>query len=169
MQLLQCTQKLLQQLDRKPTQNVQPLKTTLGGWHANMFFMDRRKCVLVTNDSTLFTLFIPYLTKKDFQSFELVFLRHLLQTLLSESVMQREINMILKEHERLIFTRTTSRSVLGSMNDQKNQVLTRVYIRGGLKNISAIEMNKKLNRNILSAINYKQPVEMLRKTLVNKA
>lgn len=76
--LIRCTKKLLSELKVKPTNEDLP-KDPFWSWHANMFYIDRRKCVLITNDITLFTLFIPALKKPDFQKFDIVFGQHLFE------------------------------------------------------------------------------------------
>lgn len=54
------------------------------GWHANVFHVQRRKLVLITNDTTLFTMFIPGFKKADFESFHIVIGEHLFKNLLYE-------------------------------------------------------------------------------------
>ena len=167
MQLIRCTQKLLKELKQEPT-NVVPLSGLLGGWHANIFNIERRKCVLATNDSTLYTLFIPYLKKADFQSFPIVFGQHLFKNLRHEGIIQKHIEAVLEEIHEIKFAKTNSRSVLGSMNDQRVQLECRIQIKGGLAKTDIYELNHELNKNILSAIDYKQPVEMLKFKLDEK-
>jgi hypothetical protein len=59
-----CTKKFLSELKRNPAKE-EPEKDSFWSWHANIFNIERRKCVLVTNDLTLFSLFIPGLKKPD--------------------------------------------------------------------------------------------------------
>ena len=72
MLLLCCTQKLLKELKQEPA-NVVPLKSLLGSWHANLLMIERHKCVLATNDATLYSVFIPFLKRADFDVFHLIF------------------------------------------------------------------------------------------------
>lgn len=167
MQLIRCTQKMLKELKQEPT-NVVPLNGLLGSWHANIFFIERRKCVLVTNDSTLYTLFIPYLKKADFQTFHLVFGQHLFKNLMREGFTQKQIEAVLDEHQEIKYAKTNNRSVLGSMNDQRFQLEYRVQMNGGLGTTDIYALNHDLNRNVLSAIDYKKPIEMLRIKLEGK-
>ena len=59
MQLIRCTAKLLKELNQDPVANVKLIRDVVGGWHANLLRIERRKCALVTNDKTLYTIFIP--------------------------------------------------------------------------------------------------------------
>ncbi len=162
--IIRCTQKLFAELKKKPTTEVPP-KDPFWSWHANVFHIERRKCVLITNDTTLFTMFIPALKKPDFQSFHFVFGQHLFKNLLYEEIPQNQIETVLSECEGIKYEKTNNRSVLGSMNDQRFQLEYLIQAEGGLAGTEIYKLNHKLNRNILSAIDYKYPIEMLRKKL----
>lgn len=166
MQVIKCTKKLLKELKQKTTSDV-PQDNNLGSWHANIFHIERRKCILITNDLTLYTMFIPYLKKDDFKTFHIVFGQNLFKNLLYEKISQREIETVLEEYREIQYAKTDSRSVLGSMNDQKIQLEYIIYSEGGLDNTDIYKLNNKLNRNILSAINYKHPIDMLKNKLRN--
>ena len=47
------------------------------------------------------------------------------------------------------------------MNDQKIQLECRIQINGGLANTDIYELTHELNRNILSAFDYRQPNDLL--------
>ena len=64
MQLIRCTVKLLKELTQEPVANVTPIRDVIGGWHANLLRIERKKCVLVTNDRALYTIFIPGLKNR---------------------------------------------------------------------------------------------------------
>ena len=162
--IIRCTQKLIAELKKKPTKAVPP-KDPFWSWHASVFHIERRKCVLITNDTTLFTMFIPALKKPDFQSFHFVFGQHLFKNLLYEEIPQNQIEPVLSECEDINYEKTNNRSVLGSMNDQRFQLEYLIQTEGGLARTEIYKLNHKLNRNILSAIDYKYPIEMLRKKL----
>ncbi len=71
MQIIRCTQKLLKELRMENTGKVAALPSAC--WHANLLRIDRRKCLLFTHDTTLFSLFVPGMTKPDFRYFPDVF------------------------------------------------------------------------------------------------
>jgi 2-polyprenyl-6-methoxyphenol hydroxylase-like FAD-dependent oxidoreductase len=162
--IIRCTQKLLAELKIRPTQE-ESASDPFWGWHAKLFHIERRKCVLITNDTTLFTIFIPALKKPDFASFQLVIGQHLFKNLLRENIPQRQIESVLSECENMKFQKTDNRSVLGSMNDQKLQLEYLIFAEGGLARTDIYELNQNLNRNILSAISYKHPIKMLKQKL----
>ena len=130
-----------------------------------MFYIERRKCVLVTNDTTLFSLFIPYLKKPDFQSFHYMFGQFLFKNMLYEQIPQNQIETILDQCQKIDYGKTNNRSVLGSMNDQRFQLEYFIQSMGGLAQTDIYELNHHINRNILSAINYKHPIDMFSEQL----
>jgi len=166
MQLIRCTQKLLKELGQEPT-NIVPIKSFLGSWHANLLLVERHKCVLATNDSTLYTIFIPYLKKAEFEAFHLIFNENLYKNLIFEGFTEKQIEAILNEYQDIKYAKTNNRSVLGSMNDMKSQLKFHIQMSGGLKSTDIFELNHRLNRTIFGAIQYKHPIELLRVKICN--
>ncbi len=167
MQLIRCTQKLLKELNQQPVTNIEPIDNVLGGWHANLLLIERRKCVLVTNDSTLYAIFIPFLKKPDFQNFSDIFCQNLFKNLMHEGFSQIQIEALLDEHKTIKFSKTNNRSVLGSMNEQIFQLKSRIHSYGGVKFTPIYKLNNELNRVIFIAIDYNRPIEMLKEKLKN--
>ncbi len=151
MQLIRCTQKLLKELAVPPVAIDNP-PGTLGPWHANLLRIQRRKCVLFTNDSTLYSLFVPGLRKADFEQLPQVFGQSLFRALRLEDFSQQQIEVVLDEIEDLHFAKTNSRSVLGSMNDLAHQLTWIIDSMGGLDECSVDEVNHEINREPMSAI-----------------
>jgi len=154
-----CTKKLLTELKQNPGKE-NAIIDSFWSWHANTFYIERRKCVLVTNDITLFTMFIPGLKKPDFQSFHFMFGQQLFKNLLHEKIPQKQIEKILLKCEDIKYKRTNNRSVLGSMNELKFQLEYHIEAEGGLERTDIFELNHRLNRTIMSSIKYKYPIEM---------
>ncbi|MDR3603264.1 MAG: hypothetical protein P4L38_01425 [Syntrophaceae bacterium] len=164
--IIRCTQKLLAELKiglmHEPSEN-----DPFWSWHANVFHVERRKCVLITNDMTLFTMFIPGLKKPDFKSFHFVIGEHLFKNLLYENIPQPQIEAVLSQCRNMTFQKTTNRRVLGSMNDQKTQLEYLISAEGGLARTNIYELNKEVNRVTFSAINRRRPIDVLKEELRN--
>jgi len=160
MQLVRCTQKLLKELKTKPT-DKKPKFGYIGGWHANLLRIERRKCVLFTNDNTLYSFFVPGLKKLEFQHFEEVFRENLLKSLFSEGFTREQIEKVLNEYRSIKIAKTNNRSVLGSMNDLAFQLKYRVDVSGGLGSLDLIALNKELNRTPMGAIKHTYSIEAL--------
>ena len=159
-----CTKKLLSELKKNPGKK-DAIIDSFWNWHANTFDIERRKCVLVTNDITLFTIFIPGLKKPDFQAFHFIFGQQLFKNLIYEKIPQKQIETILSECEDIQYKRTNNRSVLGSMNELKFQLEYHIEAQGGLAKTDIFELNHQLNRTIMSPIKYNHPIEMFKEKI----
>jgi hypothetical protein len=61
-----CTQALLKLLHSKPDEIQQPQeRAPLGDWYANPLWITRKKCVLFTNEETLFNFIALDVKKTD--------------------------------------------------------------------------------------------------------
>ena len=87
MAILRCTQKLLYELKVKPSDSIQQ-PSELSSWHANLLRIDRRKCVLFTHDTTLYSFFVPGLKKPDFKNIREVFRQFFFKSLIAEDIPQ---------------------------------------------------------------------------------
>jgi len=162
---LGCTQKLLKELGKKPATSSEN-KSWINNWHAYLIIVDRRKCFLLTNNETLFSVFIPGLKKNEFKVIEEVIRQALFKCLINEGLDQASIEQVLDNMKEIIFCKSSSRSVLGSMNDLVNQIDCRVYMSNGLLNTDIVELNRELNRIPLGVIDYSYANEKF-KELIN--
>lgn len=161
---LQCTQKLLKEVKPVPQGAVIPT-IPLGCWHANLLHIDRRKCVLFTNDKTRFSFLVPGLRKPDFQMLDEVFRQRLFKCLLAENIEPEQIEKVLDEIRDIAFTKTSSRSVLGSMNEIAFHIEHWIYDEGGLLNTDISELNMNINRMPSGVLGYKFSIEALKEAL----
>ena len=162
--IIRCTQKLLAELKAHPEPH-EPVTESFMDCHATLFLIQRHKCVMISNDSTLFTVFIPFLRKPEFKFFHRVVGDYFFKNLLRENIPQPQIEAVLSEFQNVRYQKTCNRSVLGSMNELRKVVEYRVYEAGSLEMINLYELNEQFNRTIFGAINHKDPIEMFREKL----
>jgi hypothetical protein len=163
--LIRCTQKLLAEI---PKRLIDP-SLDGAGWHANLLRIERRKCVLFTHDKTLYSVFVPGLKKPEFEQLPEVFGQCLFKTLLWEEFPQVQIELMLEAARMIRFTRSNSRSVLGSMNDLQFQAQVHIHHDGGLAGVDLVDLHRRLNRVPMSAVGYGYAVERLRELLAAQA
>jgi len=167
MRIIHCTRKLLKELDVplvEPDKMPQPTDG-LGNWYANLLRIDRRKCLLFTNEKTLYTLLIPKVLKANLKSIEQEFLINLSYNLQHEGFGLEVINRVMQEYLEIGFAKTSNRQVLGSMNELTFQYEVLIEQKEGLENIRIRELNKDINRTIMGALKYKYPIEALKNLL----
>jgi hypothetical protein len=69
MRTLHCTLKLLKELGNPPLQISTPeTHEGLGNWYANLLRIDRRKCLMFTNEKTLYSFLIPRVMKQNLKN-----------------------------------------------------------------------------------------------------
>ena len=138
---------------------------TIGDWHANLLRFERRKCVLFTNSTTLYSIIIPGLKRPNFDRLDEIFRQSLFKRLRIEGFSQFQIEKILEEYQTLHFAKTNNRSVLGSMNDLAFQIEAYIERSGGLSYLDFDVVNDELNRIPMGAIEYKYSIDVLRDLL----
>lgn len=164
MAFIRCTKKLLAELP-SPLEEAVSKSTILGDWHANLLRIERRKCVLFTNNETLFSVFIPMLRKPHFENLASVFLDNLIQTLKSEAF-DEIIEQVNNDYtENLTYSTTNNRSVLGSMNDIAHSLPFFLEREGGIETVTPLKINRILNRMPLLRKPFFSAVEGLRQKL----
>jgi hypothetical protein len=151
MAIIRCTQKLLSELKIKPSDSDQS-SNGFESWHANLLRIDRRRCVLLAHDRTLYTFLIPGMTKPHFQNFDDVFRQNLFKSLMEENLPQKHIEIFIDNIREIEISKTNNLSVLGSMNDLTFQLKYRIADEGGLLNADITKLNHDLNRTSMSAI-----------------
>ncbi|MCP4611152.1 MAG: hypothetical protein GY845_20785 [Planctomycetes bacterium] len=164
MAIIRCTKKLLDELKIKPTGDI-GLSDGIGNWHANILWIDRRKCVLFTNDQTFYSFLIPAMKKPEFQNFHEVFRLNLLKNMMSEGLSKKQFEHLFDAHKEIRIAKTNNRSVLGSMNELAFQVKFSVHNMGGLATTNLLELNHELNRIPMGAIDYKFSIDELQRRL----
>ncbi len=76
MQLIKCTKKLQKEMGLKKNDisENEPKESCLGSWHANLIYIDGKKCVLFANDKTLFNFIVPNIPRVQIKELSKVFL-----------------------------------------------------------------------------------------------
>ena len=166
MAIIGCTTKLLNELGTKPT-NVPDQPTSLWDWHANLLRIERKKWVLFTNDLTLYSFFVRFVKRPLPPDFVEMFRLGLFKSLMGEGFAEPLVEYALRDHRNVVIAKTTSRSVLGSMNDLAFQLKCLIETMGGLARADLSEVNREMNRIPMSAIKYHVSIDELRRRLAD--
>ena len=95
------------------------LPSALSGWHGNLITLQRRNCILLAHDTTRFPLFIPCLTKPDFDHLNMWFEDALMNTLIKAGAYDNQLNAVHHHLAPLQIDTDCNRSVQGTMNQMK--------------------------------------------------
>ncbi|MFW5700734.1 MAG: DUF6933 domain-containing protein [Cyclobacteriaceae bacterium] len=164
------TKRLKDQININFLNTIEKYSPVLWTWHAGLRVISRKKCILFTNDLTLYSFLVYGVKKKDFEDFPALFKENLIQNLESENLTQQEIEIIISNSDKISLTKTSNRSVLGSLNEFYR--LIPFYIQNGFNNNtdqkSIIGLNKKLNRTPMQCTKKGfYPIDKLKETVRN--
>jgi len=134
----------------------------LGSWHANLIYIDRRKCILFVNDKTLFNFLAPDVRKAEITDLGKLFLSYLTCVLASENIEDSVIDKVLSEYRDLAFSGTSNKSVLGSMNDLAFHYKHLILDSGSIHSADVPDIIHKLNHMPMGAIEYKYAIDALK-------
>ena len=164
MQLIRCTKKIQKEMGLKAADLAiyEPDVSPLGPWHANLIYVERRKCVLFTNDKTLFNFLVPDVARSHLRELDKLF-RGWLECILSEEGFDSELKeKTLSEYQEIGYADSSSKSVLGSMNDLAFHYKYLVLSGGGVHSYQVPEIIRKLNRMPMGALGYQYSIDALK-------
>lgn len=169
MQLIRCTKKLQKEMGLKKSDlsGSEPKLSFLGPWHANLIYIDRRKCILLVNDKTLFNFIIPDVSRAQIQKLDELFKGYFECVLPEEGFGKIDKERIMTEYQEIEYSNTNSKSVLGSMNDLAFHYKYHILSEGGVHSSALPNIIKKLNRMPMGAIEYRFPIEALKAVYEN--
>ncbi len=164
--LFKCTLKVRNAL-RLRDRDLDTVSGDLGlnVWFCNLFYIDRRKCLLWTHERSLFSVIAPGVRQADFRYFGELFCIHALPVLRGTEGVSASGKGRLLDCRPDSFAKTDSASVLGTMNDHILRCKDYVYDRGGLDQIDLDHLNHILNHIPLGALRFKFASERLLEVL----
>lgn len=164
MQLIRCTKKLQQEmgLQKSDLAQAEPAFSRLGGWHANLLYIDRRKCVLFANDKTRFNFLVPDVSRASIRELGQLFRSSLACVIADEKLCPQIVSSIDAEYEDLGFASSNNRSVLGSLNDLAFHYEYHMRDEGGMHHCDLPGIIRRLNRMPMSATAFTFPIEGLK-------
>jgi len=113
---IQATKKLQDFLGIKTTDlPTEDERFTL--WHGNIFMIGRKKCLLVTHNESLYSIFLYGITKKDIKTLPQTLKKQLTELLRRDEFTLSQIVKMGETMDSVTYTKTSDRSVTGNMND----------------------------------------------------
>ena len=166
--IFSCTKKVLDKIKKYKT--IENSKEELGlyNWYVDLINLERKNYFLFTNSVTLFSFFVYAGTKKELQNIENIFEKKLKEEIIKQiSSSDKYLKTAFPEDEIFKFTKTNSRSILGSMTDFKYHIKARVHDEDGLNRGYDI-VNHSINEIPMGALKYNDPRKEMRTKLENK-
>ena len=156
--LLRCTSRLLATLGAKTKPALASADPSGDDWYANLFWLDGRKCLLVTHAGTLFSIFTP-----DVRAVELRPIGHFVIPAVKDALRSEGLSVDTFGHldaDEVTIAKTANRSVLGCMNDLAFHCEMAVSQSGGIGRLDVAGVNRRLHRTILGPLGRDLPIEL---------
>ncbi|MDQ3630504.1 MAG: hypothetical protein M3417_04340 [Actinomycetota bacterium] len=156
--ILRCTGRLLDLLGRRDLTLVDD-RPSGADWYANLLWIDRRKCLLLTHAGTLFPVFAADVRKRDLRSPGPFVVAQIRASLADERLPAGALGELDADDVRL--AKMASRSVLGFMNDSALACRDSVEHAGGLAHTDPDDLNRLLRRQLHNRGGYHQPLDLV--------
>lgn len=159
---LKCTRKLLKLLDVVPTEEPPSPTSALGDWYANVIPTAAGELVVFANERTLLSVALPIEMIDTLAPAFAARVYNLLMLIdVAEEIALREI----AELRQVEFAKTTSRSVLGSLNEISlhHQLVAEHDAVGGALRLSEVELQ--LSQTLHKPLDYVYPPQVTRRLL----
>lgn len=165
--IFHCTKKALTEFKIKNAPNLIPVSNApfWNSWYCNVIKLGRQKWFLFTNTKTLLSFMVAKGRKDASKTLEIAFRFYLAKTLESEGLPLGKIHDIVSNINGIVFSKTSNRSVLGTMNDIAFHYLFGLTRTDEYRCEKFEDLVKSINDLPMGALKYDSPSRFLRKLL----
>jgi hypothetical protein len=166
---LRLTEKLRKEFGISPSSLIEPTECHegLGSWTLNLFKVRNQKAIIFVNDKTLYSFIIYKIRKDKFFNLVVYFVNGFTQLLEFDGFNEQEINHLTKGCNKICFTKTYSKSVLGNVNDLVWHYQMHVLDYGDFKHADVGNIIYKLNRMPQKNIGWSYSIDVVKKIATN--
>ena len=164
--VVRCTQKMLDLLGGRSLTLVD-LAPSDDDWYLNLLWIERRKCLLLTHNGTLFSVF-----RADIRSANLrppgAYLVDAIEAELRAEQLPIDAFSALAP-DRVLLAKTSSRRTLGFMTEMAAELGYAIPAAGGLSACDIGALNRRLRRTLHNRGGYVTPIELVEAKLATRA
>lgn len=154
--IVRCTRRLLDLLGGRDLVTAAATPTD-DDWYANLLWIDRKKCLLLTHAGTLFSVFVADVRKADLTPIGPLLVDAVAAELRAERLPTDALGTL--DPAAVLLATTANRSVLGFMNDIAAHCRYQMAAQGGLHHTDAHALNHRLQRTLHNHDGYAYPIE----------
>ncbi|MFC1643539.1 DUF6933 domain-containing protein [Chlamydiota bacterium] len=163
--ILHCTVKLFKEMGidkNNIPEKENTKKNSIDSWYAHLFFINRTKNVIFTNEETLYTFVASNVKKEDIRNLSDVFQKELGRALYYEDFRSEEIGSVLSRCRNIFYSKTANRGVLGSINDFILNYKSQLKL---VENAPSAIYN--INRTLMGYLDYDYPIVKFHELIKN--
>ena len=163
MVTLRLTRNLQKLLDIDLTEKLEPTTSKLGDWYANFVPTHSGDLIVIVNEKTLLSVAIPIWESEHLLSMFRLRVGNLLGMI---GIQPKAIENELRGYDQFQFSKTRSRSVLGSMNDFAFHYQIMAEEAKNRADLSLSNAEYRLSQMPCKPIDYRFPSEVAKELLV---
>jgi hypothetical protein len=163
MVTLRLTRKLQKLLDIDLTEQLEPTTSKLGDWYANIVPTYSGDLIIFVNEKTLLSVAIPIWESERLISWFRLRVGNLLGMI---GIQPKAIEAELRHYDHIQFSKTRSRSVLGSMNDIAFQYQVIAEMADNKADLSLSKAELQMSEMPCKPIDYRGPSDVAKELLV---
>lgn len=164
MPLFRITKKLATALHTKlrtePVESPNPEHE----WFGDLFYVERKKCVIWVHRTTLLTFVQPDVVATDLREFHALFRREFRTAIASMGLPESLIDRF-GVYQPAAYAATNDRGIVGSMLDYRKMFALMVDLDDGLQHANVREINAQLNGTPMSVLKRQSPVRIVQAML----
>jgi hypothetical protein len=143
--LIQCTKKLLAELKVEPSPSSSDVNE-LYSWHANILTLNRRKTLVLMNNSNRYVIALYGLKAKDMKNIDGLILQAIKETFQSEGIRDEVIEAYISQSKEFSYTSTKDRTMVARLNKACENVEYFFERELDQNSINQIALNKWVSR-----------------------
>ena len=162
MLLLRCTNKVLKELNMSKSSfpDVMENEHPLLEWYVNLFYFNRKKCLLFTNAASLFSFVAHDVKRKEIINLDKLFREELAKAMSYEDFNSEQIKFVNEQIGEIILLKTASHSILASMNDLvRHCIYSKIRLAEDDNMEDVGEIQRDLNEIPMGALKYQFSIE----------
>ena len=134
----------------------------LGRWSATVFFVSHKKCLLVTNSITRYSVFLPGIRKSDFKNLSEIFINTLFEQLKRDNITSKKLNIKKLIGEITLHPTDNNRAIIGTQNYILENIDVWKYEFGQFENWDFKDINRRVNGIPYKQIGWLYPREKMK-------
>ena len=138
---------------------------SLGKWNATVFFVSRKKCLLITNSITRYSVFIAGIRKADFKNLSELFINVLTDQLKRDNIPIEEFDIRKLIGEITLHPTDNDRPIIGTQNYILENIDALKNRYGPFENWNFKHLNKRVNGIPYKQLGWSSPRKKMRALL----
>lgn len=162
--ILQATKKMQDFIGVK-TAEVPDETEQFQSWHANLFYLNRKKCLLLTHNESIYSLFLYNVSKKEVPTLTERIKEQLKEQMRRDDFTIAQIAYMVESLAEIRYAKTSDRRVLGYMNDMVHAVKWYAEYEG---TVDVSDLNRRINETPYKKADYAYSKDELKHRLSNR-